>query len=128
VTARPIPLLAPVTTATLSASRRSMVSVSSRCHVVAPILCAIARCRAGSIIRSAPEMAYQEGRECQATGPEGVTKTENSVGRCWAPRVAASFGLRSYAKSSLKKAGSINDGEAKGAPDQIRCGSTAGGW
>ena len=100
---------------------------SSNSTVLAPILCAIARCRAGSIIRSAPETAYQDGRECQATGPEGVRKIEKSVGRCWALRVAVSFGLRSCAKSSRKYAESIKDGEAKGAPAQIRCGSAAGG-
>src|SRR3954453_3837138 len=85
------------------------------------------RCSAGSIIRSSPDTAYQVGTECHATGPPGMAKIAKLAGSCPAAGPEAADGLRSCAKSCPKKAGSIVDRDANGAPAHTRCARAAGG-
>ena len=80
---------------------------SSKVTTVEPARAAMSRCWAGSMIRSCPETAYQEGMFAHAGGPEGVNRIPRFAG-CWAAAsLAASLGLRSWAKSARKKAGSM---------------------
>src|SRR5258708_4078110 len=88
--------------------------------IVAPARWAIQRCSAGSMIRSAPDTAYQDGSVCQATDPDGVPRICGLIGRCAAFKIAVSFGLRSWAKNCGKNAGSMSTGEAPGVPVKIK--------
>src|SRR5580765_220132 len=59
------------------------------------------------MMRSPPEMAYQDGMVAHAGGPEGVNRTPRLTGFWAAAMRAASLGLRSWAKSARKNAGSM---------------------
>src|SRR3989454_7861780 len=96
--------------------------------VVAPARCAMKSSSAGSIIKSFPEMAYHDGSVCHATGPDGVGAMEKLSGICSAFRVASRFGLRSWQKNCGKKAGSMNAGEAKGVPVQMKWLNASEAW
>jgi hypothetical protein len=67
---------------------------------------AMNRYRAGSMARSWAETAYHDGRACQAPGPDGLSKMTRLEGRWSAAMLAASFGFKSWAKSSGKNCGS----------------------
>src|SRR5262245_53405042 len=80
---------------------------SSKRTTVEPARSAKNACRSGSITRSWPEIAYQEGSALQAAGPDGSKPARKLIGRWAALSSAAFFGLRSWQKTDGKMAGSM---------------------
>ena len=79
-----------------------------------------------------PRPRTTTGARARRPGPDGVTKRARLVGRCWAAISAASFGFKSWAKSSGKNCGSTmkrgTPGRAPGVSGTPPACSPRSGW